>query len=314
MKITRSEYLALLRQDFSGFIERSFAELNPQTDYLHNWHIDVIAEALEECRLGKTRKLIINLPPRSLKSHCASIAFPAWLLGHNPSEQIICASYAQDLSDKLALDCRSLLETQFYQELFLTRLSKKKNAVNEFTTMMQGMRLATGRGADFIIIDDPLKPDEALSESQRRAVNEWYDHTLCSRLNNKQTGCIIVIMQRLHEDDLIGHIQKYGDWKVLKFPAIAEENERYVCKGGIFTRKVGEALHPEREPLAVLEGLKAQLGEYNFAGQYQQSPAPLGGGMIKAEWFKTCAAADWPALKDFTLSIKAGIPRTRARS
>ena len=111
----------------------------------------------------------------------------------------------------------------------------------------------TGRGGDFLIIDDPLKPEEAASESQRKAANDWYDHTLLTRLNDKRNGCIIIIMQRLHEDDLVGHVMQSGDWKVLRFPAIAEKDERHVIyslgKTRIITRKAGEALHPEREPL-----------------------------------------------------------------
>src|SRR2546421_306104 len=108
-------------------------------------------------------------------------------------------------------DCRSLLHSAWYQQLFPTRLSAERQAIPEFHTTSKGVRLATsiggvltGRGADFIIIDDPLKPDEALSEAQRTAANEWFDHTLYSRLNDKRTGAIIVIMQRLHEDDLTG--------------------------------------------------------------------------------------------------------------
>ena len=116
--MTKAEFHVALRMDFAAFVERSFYELNPQTDYLHNWHIEVIAEALEQCRTGKLRRLIINVPPRSLKSHMASIAFPAYLLGRDPSSRIICASYAQDLADKLAGDCRSLILSDFYRELF----------------------------------------------------------------------------------------------------------------------------------------------------------------------------------------------------
>ena len=190
-----------------AFVERSFHDLNPETEFIPNWHTEVIAEALEQCRTSKLRRLIINLPPRSLKSHMTSIAFVAWVLGHNPAAQIICASYAQDLADKLAGDCRSLMMAEFYKDLFpATRLATSRQAVHDFSTSAKGFRLATsvggvltGRGADFMIIDDPLKPDEALSESQRKAVNDWYDHTLASRLNNKRDGCIIVIMQRLHK-------------------------------------------------------------------------------------------------------------------
>ena len=166
-------------------------------------------------------------------------------------------------------------------------------------TTKGGVRLATsvggvltGRGADFIIIDDPLKPDDALSEAQRRSTNNWYDNTLVSRLNDKRTGCIILIMQRLHEDDLVGHVLEHGDWKVLRFPAIAEEKETHTIRLPFgrsyrYIRPIGDPLHPEREPLEVLHGLREVLGEYNFAGQYQQAPAPLDGGVIKSGWFKS---------------------------
>ena len=288
--LTRNDYLTILRSDFSTFIERSFYELNPGVQFLSNWHIEVIASELERCLRGETKRLIINVPPRSLKSHCASVAFPAWLLGHKPSTQIICASYAQDLADKLAHDCRSLMNADWYRKVFTTRLASQ--AVAEFTTETHGFRLATsvggvltGRGGDFIIIDDPLKPDEAVSDTQRDAVNQWYENTLYSRLNHKATGCIIIIMQRLHEDDLVGHLVKQGGWKVLKFPAIAVEDETHVISTQLgqrtVQRRVGEALHPERESLDTLESIRRTLCEYNFSGQYQQEPAPLGGGMVK---------------------------------
>jgi len=304
--MTKAEFQVLLRLDFAAFVERSFYQLNPQTDYLHNWHIEVIAEALEQCRLGELRRLIINVPPRSLKSHMASVAFPAYLLGHSPSAQIICASYAQDLSDKLAGDCRSLMMSDPYQELFpATRLASRRTALNDFMTTEKGFRLSTsvggvltGRGADWIIIDDPLKPEEALSGTQRKTVNDWYDHTLVSRLNDKNSGCIILIMQRLHEDDLVGHVLRQGDWKVLSFPAIAERDESYTVQTRYskrtFERREGEALHPVRESLEVLARMREVQGEYNFAGQYQQAPSPLGGGLIKTQWFRTYTPGELP--------------------
>ena len=103
MDLSLNEYRALLRQDFSIFSQRCFRQLDPQTTFLNNWHIEVLAAKLEACRQGRIRRLIINIPPRHLKSHCASIAFPAWCLGHNPTAQILCVSYAQDLSDKLVV-------------------------------------------------------------------------------------------------------------------------------------------------------------------------------------------------------------------
>src|SRR5215469_6699451 len=307
--LTRGEYDALLRQDLATFAARCFQELNPQTELVTNWHLEVIAAKLAAVREGKIRRLIINLPPRHLKSLLASVAFPAWRLGHNPSAQILCVSYAQDLADKLARDCRCIMMSGWYRRLFPTRLAPYRHAVQEFITTGQGYRLSTstggvltGRGADLILIDDPLKPDEALSDAQRQGCNEWYDHTLYSRLNDKQHGAIVIIMQRLHEDDLVGHVLAQEPSEVVSFPAIAEADEVHhvetIWGAQRFTRRRGEALHPEREPLDTLDGIRRTIGEYNFAGQYQQAPAPLGGGLVKAEWFKTYTAADLPATFD----------------
>lgn len=306
MKIIKEEFLAFLRRDFVAFVEKAFYELNPGREFLHNWHVEVIAAALEQCFTGVLGRLIINLPPRSLKSHITSVSFVAWLLGHRPEAQIICASYAQDLADKLAADCRTVITADWYQDLFpSTRLAAGRQSVHDFTTTQKGFRLATsvsgvltGRGADFIIIDDALKPDEALSDTQRKSVNAWYDHSLLTRLNDQKTGCIILIMQRLHEDDLVGHVLQQGSWKVLKFPAIAQEKESHIVDTPygrrIFIRQPGDALHPEREPLEVLAALREIQGEYNFSGQYQQAPSPLGGGLIKTQWFKTYTSQDVP--------------------
>jgi predicted phage terminase large subunit-like protein len=307
MKLPQSDYKTLLRRDLNAFIERSFCQLNPTAVFLPNWHIEVVASALEGCRRGEITRLVINQPPRSLKSHSVSVAFAAYLLGRNPSAQIVCASYGQELANKHALDCRTIMASNWYQALFPhTRLSSGRQALEEFMTTGLGFRLSTsvggvltGRGADFIIIDDPLKPDEALSDTQRKAVNDWFDHTLYSRLNDKRTGRIILIMQRLHEDDLVGHVLGLEPWNVIRLPAIAEENETHVIQTPYgkrrFERHAGEALHPEREPLEILNRIRETQGEYNFAGQYQQAPAPLGGGLVKADWFKTYTATDVPA-------------------
>ena len=190
-----SEYEALLRADFASFAQHFFHELNPRTLFAPRWYHDIIDEKIEAVRAGRSRRVFINMPPRLLKSHLASVCFPAWCLGHDPSAQIICASYAQDLADKLSRDCRQIVATNWFRQLFATRLSAQRQAMSEFETTAQGCRLATsvggvltGRGADIIIIiDDPLKPEEALSQAQRQAANEWYDHTFYSRLKRYGT-------------------------------------------------------------------------------------------------------------------------------
>ena len=304
--ISEQEYATIQRNDFYTFMHRAFMELNPKVEFLHNWHNELIAAKLEACRRRDITRLIINVPPRSLKSHASTVCFPAFILGREPTSQIICASYGHDLANKHSLDCRSLMSSLWYQKLFETRLAPQKQSVQEFVTTANGFRMATsvggvltGRGADFIIIDDPLKPDEALSDTQRKAVNDWYDHTLYSRLNDKTTGCIIIIMQRLHEDDLVGHVLEQETWDHVELPAIAEKNETFVIEAlgqrRSVHRAVGEALHPEREPLEVLQLLRRTIGEYNFAGQYQQAPAPLGGGLVKDQWFRRYIPGAQPA-------------------
>ena len=309
MTLSAAEYRVMCRNDFYTFMHRAFCELNRDSLFSHNWHNELIASKLQSCLDGQITRLIINLPPRSLKSHAATICFPAYVFGHKPSAQIICASYGQQLADKHSLDCRTLMDSEWYRGLYQVQLSRRKQSVQEFLTTANGFRLATsvggvltGRGADFIIIDDPLKPDEAVSQTRRQAVNDWYDHTLCSRLNNKRTGCIIIIMQRLHEDDLVGHVVEQEQWEWVRLPAIAEVDETHQVVSGVHQRTVrrraGEALHPVREPLEVLKNLRRTLGEYNFAGQYQQDPAPLGGGMVKAEWFRRYVPGEEPSRFD----------------
>ena len=293
--LTEQEYRIVLRNDFHSFIQRSFYELNPQGELLLAPYIEIMAMHLENCRLVITKRLIINIPPRYLKSHCASISLVAWLLGHKPATQIICASYGQDLADKFGADTRALMKSAFYQQLFPTRLDSRKQAVNDFATTKMGGRMATsvggvltGRGADFIIIDDPLKPEDGFSETKRNAVNHWYDGTLLSRLNNKKEGCIIVIMQRLHQDDLVGHILEQEDWTVVRFPAIAEADEITTVNTWLgaltFSRKEGEVLHAEREPKTMLDATRERIGHYFFSSQYQQNPTPVGGSIIKSHW------------------------------
>jgi len=308
-----SEYQAILRRDLMSFVERTFYELNPQTKFSKSPHIEALASKIESCRLGKTRRLIVNLPPRSLKSHTVSVAFPAWLLGHNPAVQIISVSYGQDLADKHARDCRTLMASSLYQRIFPnTKLSAEKQSVNEFMTTAGGFRLSTsvggvltGRGADIIILDDPLKPDDALSDTRRNSVNEWYSNTLLSRLNSKQTGIIIIVMQRLHQDDLVGHVMAQGDWDILSFPAIAEEDEIHLIESPFgqrrFERKTGEVLQPDRESITTLKDIRQTIGDYNFASQYQQNPMPLGGAIVKTEWLRYYEPRDLPSRFSFIL-------------
>ena len=260
-----------------------------------NWHLEVIAAKLTAVQQGEIRRLIINLPPRHLKSIVFSVALPAFLLGRDPTNRIICVSYSSELAVKHANDFRAVMTAEWYRRVFpATKISREKDTQYETMTTARGYRYATslhgtltGRGADLIVLDDPQKPDEALSETHRNSAGQWFDTTLLSRLDSKSDGAVVIVMQRLHEDDLAGRLLEKGGWPHLKIPAIAEQEERIpIGLGRIYRRKAGTVIDPRRESLKDLERLKQQMTELFFSAQYQQEPIPLAGNIIKAEWFK----------------------------
>jgi predicted phage terminase large subunit-like protein len=285
---------ALLRNNLSSFIQKCVGTVDPGCHYLHNWHVDAIAYQLERIERGEISRLVITMPPRSLKSIAASVAFPAWLLGRDPALRIVTASYAEGLSDKLAMDCMKVIEAPWYKDTFpMTRIAKNKSARSDFESTRGGGRFSTsvggtltGRGGDIIILDDPHKPEDAASEKKRKSVLDWFKSTLLSRLNDPASGPIILIQQRVHEGDLAGYLLEQGDWEHLDLQAIAEHPVRIeLGRGREVIRSEGHLLHPERLSKSLLEQRKKELGSYVFAAQYQQRPAPLGGGIVKWKWF-----------------------------
>jgi hypothetical protein len=250
------KFQALLRSDFRAFVHKAFTTLCPGQNYVSTWHVEAIAWQLERARRGEIRRLIINMPPRSLKSIMASVAFPAFVLGHDPSRRIICVSYSGDLSRKHSNDFRALLESSWYRRTFPNaRIGPYKNSETEIELTERGFRLATsvggtltGRGGDIIIIDDPLKPDDALSETKRSAANQWFANTLLSRLDDRRTGAIAIVMQRVHMDDRTGFLlSQSSEWELLSFPAIAEFEETIALGNGhSHRRQFGEALSLKR--------------------------------------------------------------------
>jgi predicted phage terminase large subunit-like protein len=284
-----------LRTELATFIHRTFQTVAPAQVYRHNWHVEALTWHLQQCAERKINRLVINLPPRYLKSIAASVAFPAWLLGHDPTIRIICASYSENLAGKHALDCRAVMESDWYRCVFPgTRISREKNAELNFVTTRHGYRYSTsvggtltGRGGNFMIIDDPIKPEDAMSDSRRSAVNEWFDRTLYSRLDDKRNDVIILIMQRLHIDDLTGHVLGKEPWVHLNLPAIAEtEQSIQIGPNRFHTRRPGELLHEARESKADLDRIKATIGSFNFSAQYDQRPIPLEGEIVRWEWLQ----------------------------
>jgi predicted phage terminase large subunit-like protein len=284
---------AILRTDFVAFVKRCFMTLNPGFPYLDNWHILVIAYLLDRIRRGEINRLIINLSPRHLKSLMVSVAFPAYLLGLEPWHRIFAISYGTELSSKHASDFRSIVESPWYRRAFRAmRISR--SVEDEISTTAKGFRKATsvygtltGLGGDIFIIDDPQKPVDAQSDVQRDRLNQWVSNTLMSRLDNKERGIIIVVMQRVHLNDLSGYLIDAGGWTVLNLPALAEQEEKIPISATEFhVRHIGEALHPELESAESLKKLQAKIGPDIFAAQYQQTPVPVGGAMIKRAWLR----------------------------
>jgi predicted phage terminase large subunit-like protein len=294
MSYTEKDLDAFLRTDFVAFLEKCFETVSPGTEFLPHRYIEVMAASLLRCLNGETQRLIINMPPRYLKSIAGSVALVAWALGHDPTKQIICASYSAELAAKHARDCRAVMTSSWYMRAFATRLSPKRSAESDFETTRGGCRLATsvggtllGRGGSLIICDDLMKPETAMSEAGRRSTEEWANLTLFSRLNNKRRDSIIVLAQRLHPDDIVGRLAAKGGWDVLSFPAIAVVDEKIEIRPGrYFERKAGEVLHEEREPRSTLDKIRSEIGSYAFSGMYQQNPVPPEGEILKVAWFQ----------------------------
>ena len=287
---------ASLRNDLASFTERAFQTVNPHTPFLPNWHHQAIAHHLELCRHGDINRLIITMPPRNGKSHCTSVSFTAFLLGHDPAARIINATYGHELTADFARQFRILVNSPWYRQIFPTMRVTKDTEV-EFITSLGGYRFGTsvggtltGRGGNFIIIDDPMKPEEAMSKSERDRAIGWFKGTLSTRLDDKRKGVIILVMQRLHEEDLVGHLLETegARWTHLDLPASAEEDETIsIGPDQVHRRSLGEVLHPEREPREILDEQKVRMGSMAFSAQYQQRPVPAEGNLVKRAWFQT---------------------------
>jgi predicted phage terminase large subunit-like protein len=285
---------ALLAKDLTAFTEFGFGVVRPGVRLKRNWHLDAVTYKLSQLAKGYIRRLIITLPPRSLKSLCASVALPAWFLGHYPWERVVVVSYSDFLSRIHANDFRRIVNHPLYQATF-PAMRLDRNTDREIVTTERGKRIATsidgtltGLGGNLIIIDDPIKLGDAMSDAVRERVIEWFRSTLLSRGDDKSETRIVVVMQRVHENDLVGYLQEQGGFEVLNLPSIATKTDSYDLGGGrIYTRLQGELLHPAHESVATLIELKREMGPIAFSAQYQQSPIPPGGTIIKRKWLTT---------------------------
>jgi predicted phage terminase large subunit-like protein len=300
----------ILRNDMACFLRATFPQASPGVTLIWAEYLDLICAKLARVVRGDCTKLIITMPPRHLKSICVSVILPAFYLGHNPSAEILCVSYGMELAKKFGQDTRAVMMSEVYRRIFDTRLKSARQPPHLLETTAGGSRratsidgAATGHGCELMIFDDPQKPHETMSEAMRRSTNQHYEDTFLSRRNHPGVCRTVIVMQRLHEDDFVGHVLGLGDdWEVLNLPAIADEDEAFPYRtfmgDFLYRRPQGTPLHPERIPIAELDRIRAASGEAVWASQYMQRPAPAGGGLINTAWFKRYNEADLPTQFD----------------
>lgn len=269
------------RERFSAdYIAKVFSTVEPGKVFKPNWHIECIAEHLNAVHDGQLKRLLITIPPRELKSIAVNVAWPTWLMGHNPGIQIMSGSYGLALAKKHSMACRYLMHAEWWRSTFPAYQFAPDEKHNvKFSSTARGHRVAvavdgptTGEGGDIFIIDDPIKREEAYSPTVRKTTNDWIDQTTNTRLNEPTTGAIVMIMQRFHDDDPAGHVMELGGWHHLSIPRLCQSTKTYSIGSYSHTYKQGETLNPQRIPLDSLPALKVALGSVAWTSQQQQEP------------------------------------------
>jgi predicted phage terminase large subunit-like protein len=293
---------ALASRSLYEYIKLAWPHIEPGYPYIDNWHIQAICEHLQAVSEGDVRRLIINIPPRHMKSLIVSVAWPTWEWITRPHRKFLFASYAASLSIRDAVKSRRLLTSPFYKSNWGSSfsLTGDQNQKQRYENDRTGYRIATsvggqltGDGGDFVCIDDPHNVVDSDSEASRISTLEWWDQAIPTRLNDPKKGGFIIIMQRVHERDLSGHILKTArpnEWDHLVLPAEYEAKPLHPVSSSLGFRdprtKEGELLWPDRFGAGELDTLKRSLGEYGAASQLQQRPAPIGGGLINTKFFQ----------------------------
>jgi predicted phage terminase large subunit-like protein len=317
----------VLRLTLKDFVHEAWNILEPVSTLVWSWHLDFICDYLTLIRDKKFKTngrqelegIIFNVPPRTMKSLLISVFFPIWVWTKHPARRFMFVSYSEKLSTQHSVFRRSVIESPWYQKEWgsVFTFSRDQNVKNHYENSARGAMFstgmqatATGMGGDVLIFDDPLNPEQAISQVEREAVNLRFDTTFRSRINNPASGVKIIIMQRLHELDLTGHVlaREKSRWEHVSLPAIAEEDKtwRFPSAGPVETQEVGtqkvetqevetqnvknqkagELLWPERLPQSFLDSQRVGMGSWAFNGQYQQRPAPLDGGIVKRQWIR----------------------------
>ncbi len=292
------------KMSLKQFVHRLWNVLEPVTTLDWNWHHDLICEYLELIAHGKFQEachnkegIIFNVPPRTMKSLLVTVFFPAWVWTFDPARRFMFVSYSEKLSTQHSVYRRTVMESHEYKTEWgrIFSFARDNNLKHHYENSARGVMFstgmqatATGLGGDILVFDDPLNPDQALSDLEREAVNLRFDSTFRSRINNPSTGVKIIVMQRLHESDLTGHVlaRESSRWEHLCLPAIAEPHRTVAGPLHSYEYREQGLLWPSRLSKAFLDGQKIGMGSWAFNGQYQQNPAPMEGGIIKRNWVR----------------------------
>lgn len=283
----------LTRRKLSNFVRLAFPLVEPGERYQHGWHIDAICEHLEAVSRGQIKRLVVNIPPGHAKSGLACVLWPAWAWTAIPEIRWMFGSYAETLSMRDSLKTRSLVTSDWYQERWPLALAAAQDTKAEFWNTRGGFRIATsvggsvtGKHAHVQVCDDPIKASDAHSTAARETAIVWWDQAMSTRL--LPGGARVVIMQRLHEQDLTGHILQAGGYEHLCLPEAFEPSRVIKTSLGTPDRRTqeGDLLWPERFGAELHAQRKRELGLYGAAGQLQQRPSPIEGGFLKRAWWR----------------------------
>jgi predicted phage terminase large subunit-like protein len=286
-----------LEASLRAFVEAAWPLIEPAAPFVGGYHLDAICAHLEAVTRGDLKDLLINVPPRHSKSTIVSVMWPAWEWLRAPATRWLFAAYAMTLSTRDQLRCKRLIESWWYQGRWRDRftiLFGGRAAGVKFENNYTGYRMAssvggstTGEGGDRIVIDDPHNIQEAESATIRESTIHWWDRVITGRRNDPRRSSRVIIMQRVHDGDLAGHVQRQGGFTVLCLPTEYEPTTYVSPIGWQDPRtQTGELLHPERFGKKEVDQLKKELGSYAYAAQHQQRPAPAGGGVVKSWWWQ----------------------------
>jgi len=296
-------YAELARRKLKHFVEQAWPIVEPSTPFKNNWHIGAICEHAQAVMDCEIRNLLINIPPRFLKSLIISVFLPAWSWIDRPSFRWLYSSYAHSLAVRDALKTRRILQHPWYRQRWgeSFKLAGDQNAKQRYDNDKMGYRIATsvggsatGEGGDIVVVDDPHNITEIESDLVRKNAILWWDEVMSTRLNDPETGGRIIVMQRSHQYDLAGHVLEQGGYEHLMLPMEFEPTRKcFTCLGFEDPRKEdGELLAPNRIGAETIKDMKRALGSYGWAGQMQQTPTSRSGNMFKVDQFNVIQSID----------------------